>query len=104
MWGRATSTARDGVGCGAGAGDAPRRPPDQSLCQGSHRRRSHRPHPTDRARLATIVIAALALGLLLCWKIQEPVLVALGATAGIATHWPWRPPSPTIHTGASHEM
>jgi chromate transporter len=35
------------------------------------------------------VIAVVALGLLLRWKIKEPVLVGLGAAAGIALHWPW---------------
>jgi chromate transporter len=34
-------------------------------------------------------IAVVALGLLLVWKVREPVLVALGAVAGIALHWPW---------------
>jgi chromate transporter len=34
-------------------------------------------------------IAVAALGLLLKWKIKEPILVALGAAAGIALHWPW---------------
>jgi len=34
-------------------------------------------------------IAAVSLGLLLRWKIKEPYLVAAGAAAGIALHWPW---------------
>jgi chromate transporter len=34
-------------------------------------------------------IAAVALGLLLTRKIKEPVLVGLGAAAGLALHWPW---------------
>jgi hypothetical protein len=35
--------------------------------------------------------AAVALGLLLMkkWKIKEPILVGLGAAAGVALHWPW---------------
>jgi chromate transporter len=35
------------------------------------------------------VIAVVALGLLLKWKIKEPILVGLGAAAGLALHWPW---------------
>jgi chromate transporter len=35
------------------------------------------------------VIAVVALGLLLKWKVKEPVLVGLGAVAGVALHWPW---------------
>jgi chromate transporter len=34
-------------------------------------------------------IAVVALGLLLKWKIKEPILVGLGAAAGLALHWPW---------------
>jgi chromate transporter len=34
-------------------------------------------------------ITVLALGLLLRWKVKEPVLVGLGAAAGLALHWPW---------------
>jgi chromate transporter len=34
-------------------------------------------------------IAVVALGLLLRWKVKEPVLVGLGAAAGLALHWPW---------------
>jgi chromate transporter len=34
-------------------------------------------------------IAAAALVLLLTWKVKEPILVGLGAAAGIALHWPW---------------
>ncbi|WP_432974171.1 chromate efflux transporter [Dactylosporangium sp. CA-233914] len=33
-------------------------------------------------------IAVIALGLLLKWKIKEPILVGLGAAAGLALHWP----------------
>jgi chromate transporter len=35
------------------------------------------------------VIAVVSLGLLLRWKIKEPILVGLGAAAGIGLHWPW---------------
>jgi chromate transporter len=35
------------------------------------------------------VIAVVALGLLLKWKVKEPILVGLGAAVGIALHWPW---------------
>jgi chromate transporter len=35
------------------------------------------------------VIAVVALGLLLKWKVKEPILVGLGAAAGLALHWPW---------------
>jgi chromate transporter len=38
---------------------------------------------------AAAAIAAVSLGLLLKWKIKEPYLVAAGAAAGIALHWPW---------------
>ena len=34
-------------------------------------------------------IAVVSLGLLLRWKVKEPILVGLGAAAGIALHWPW---------------
>ncbi|MGI5240457.1 chromate efflux transporter [Dactylosporangium sp. CA-139066] len=34
-------------------------------------------------------IAVIALGLLLKWKVKEPILVGLGAAAGLALHWPW---------------
>jgi chromate transporter len=37
----------------------------------------------------TAAIALIALGLLLRWKLKEPILVGLGAAAGIALHWPW---------------
>ncbi|WP_238009544.1 chromate efflux transporter [Dactylosporangium sp. AC04546] len=37
----------------------------------------------------SLAIAVLALGLLLKWKIKEPILVGLGAAAGLAMHWPW---------------
>jgi hypothetical protein len=30
-----------------------------------------------------------ALGILLRWKIKEPVLVGLAGALGIALHWPW---------------
>ena len=35
------------------------------------------------------IIAVVALGLLLKWKIKEPILVGLGAAAGLVLHWPW---------------
>lgn len=35
------------------------------------------------------VIAAVTLGILLRWKIKEPYLVAAGAIAGLALHWPF---------------
>ena len=35
------------------------------------------------------VIAVVALAALLRWKVKEPVLVGLGAVAGIALHRPW---------------
>ena len=38
---------------------------------------------------ATIGIAGLTLAVLLRWKIREPYVVAAGAIAGIALHWPW---------------
>jgi chromate transporter len=34
-------------------------------------------------------IAVVALALLLTWKVKEPILVGLGAAAGLALHWPW---------------
>ncbi|TML21806.1 MAG: chromate transporter, partial [Actinobacteria bacterium] len=34
-------------------------------------------------------IAVVALALLLKWKLKEPLLVGLGAAAGLALHWPW---------------
>jgi chromate transporter len=34
-------------------------------------------------------IAVVALAVLLRWKVKEPILVGLGAAAGIALHWPW---------------
>jgi chromate transporter len=34
-------------------------------------------------------IAAGTLAVLLRWKVREPILVGLGAVAGIALHWPW---------------
>ncbi|GAA2577605.1 chromate transporter [Dactylosporangium fulvum] len=34
-------------------------------------------------------IAVVTLGLLLKWKIKEPILVGLSAAAGLALHWPW---------------
>ncbi|MER7003800.1 chromate efflux transporter [Dactylosporangium sp. NPDC000555] len=34
-------------------------------------------------------IAVVTLGLLLTWKIKEPILVGLSAVAGLALHWPW---------------
>jgi chromate transporter len=37
----------------------------------------------------TALIAVAALGLLLKWKVKEPILVGLGAAAGTALHWPW---------------
>ncbi|HEY6794004.1 MAG TPA: chromate transporter [Kineosporiaceae bacterium] len=37
----------------------------------------------------SLILAVTALGLLLRFKIKEPVLVGLGAVAGIALHWPW---------------
>jgi chromate transporter len=37
----------------------------------------------------TAAIAMVALGLLLTRKIKEPILVGLGAAAGLALHWPW---------------
>jgi chromate transporter len=35
------------------------------------------------------IIAVLTLGVLLRWKVKEPLLVGLGAAAGLALHWPW---------------
>src|SRR5438045_388613 len=35
------------------------------------------------------IIAVVSLGLLLKWKVREPILVGLGAAAGLALHWPW---------------
>lgn len=35
------------------------------------------------------VIAAVTLGLLLRWKIKEPILVGLSAVAGVSLNWPW---------------
>jgi chromate transport protein ChrA len=37
----------------------------------------------------TVLIAVAALGLLLKWKVKEPILVGLGAAAGLLLHWPW---------------
>ncbi|MEV6925626.1 chromate efflux transporter [Dactylosporangium sp. NPDC051485] len=36
-----------------------------------------------------VSIAVVSLGLLLTWKIKEPILVGLSAAAGLALHWPW---------------
>jgi chromate transporter len=36
-----------------------------------------------------VAIAAAALGLLLRWKVKEPIIVGLGAAAGLLLHWPW---------------
>jgi chromate transporter len=36
-----------------------------------------------------VVIAVVALAVLLKWKVKEPYLVAAGAAAGLALHWPW---------------
>jgi chromate transporter len=38
---------------------------------------------------AGVAIAATALGLLLRWKVKEPILVGLAAAAGVLLHWPW---------------
>jgi chromate transporter len=35
------------------------------------------------------LIAVATLAVLLRWKVKEPILVGLGAAAGIALHWPW---------------
>jgi chromate transporter len=35
------------------------------------------------------LIALVTLAVLLRWKVREPILVGLGAAAGIALHWPW---------------
>jgi chromate transporter len=35
------------------------------------------------------IIAVVALGLLLRWKVKEPILVGFAAAAGLALHWPW---------------
>ncbi|MEV0134172.1 chromate efflux transporter [Dactylosporangium sp. NPDC050688] len=37
----------------------------------------------------SVTIAMVALGLLLKWKVKEPILVGLSAAAGLALHWPW---------------
>jgi chromate transporter len=37
----------------------------------------------------TALIAVVALAILLRWKVKEPILVGLGAVAGIALHWSW---------------
>jgi chromate transporter len=34
-------------------------------------------------------IAVIALAVLLKWKVKEPIVVAAGAAAGLALHWPW---------------
>jgi len=36
-----------------------------------------------------IAIAVIALAVLLKWKLKEPIVVAAGAAAGLALHWPW---------------
>lgn len=36
-----------------------------------------------------VLIAAITLGLILKWKIKEPIIVGLAAAAGIALHWPF---------------
>ena len=36
-----------------------------------------------------IAIAVIALAVLLKWKVKEPIVVAAGAAAGLALHWPW---------------
>lgn len=41
---------------------------------------------TDRV---TAAIAVVTLAVLLRWKIKQPYVVAAGAVAGIALHWPW---------------
>ena len=38
---------------------------------------------------AEAAVAAVSLGLLLKWKINEPYLVAAGAAVGILLHRPW---------------
>jgi len=35
------------------------------------------------------LIAVVTLAVLLRWKVKEPILVGLGAAAGLALHWPW---------------
>lgn len=37
----------------------------------------------------TAAIAVVTLAVLLRWKIKQPYVVAAGAVAGIALHWPW---------------
>jgi chromate transporter len=37
----------------------------------------------------TVGIAAATLAVILRWKIKEPYVVAAGAIAGLALHWPW---------------
>ncbi len=38
---------------------------------------------------ASVIVAVATLGVLLRWKVKEPILVGLGAAAGLALHWPW---------------
>jgi chromate transporter len=38
---------------------------------------------------ASVIVALATLGVLLRWKVKEPILVGLGAAAGLALHWPW---------------